>query len=297
VGKVADIARASPADTGDCLERLARGASLELNCLERDEFHAARELLRPGQRIYVSHLPRQTWEQTLELCAVVAAAGCDPVPHIPVRLLTDGLQPAALLRAAFDAGVREPLLLAGDYPKPKGPFGDVMSLLRTGMVETCGFKRVSFAGHPEGHPVVPSREIRQAQVDKWRMASAQGMQVTFVTQFFFAAKPFSQWACELRSEGVQARLVAGLAGPTGISRLLRLARRCGVGPSIRALTARRGALLGLITDHDPDALLRDLADEGQRCTGLFDGVHLFSFGGFLRTASWLHQYTRARQGS
>jgi len=213
------------------------------------------------------------------------------VPHIPVRLLAHEKQLDDLLRAALDAGVREPLLLAGDYPRPCGGFSQVLEVLRSGALQARGFERVSFAGHPEGHPAVSSRDIRQAQIDKWQMAADQQLQVTFVTQFFFAAKPFTQWACDLRASGVRARLVAGLAGPAGIARLLRLARRCGVGPSIRALTARPKSMFSLLlTDHDPDALVRDLAAEAQRCAGLFDGIHLFSFGGFARTASWLRRY-------
>ncbi len=117
-----------------------------------------------------------------------------------------------------------------------------------------------------------------------------GLEVTFVTQFFFAADPFVQWARDLRSAGVAARLVAGISGPASIGKLMRLARRCGVGPSIRALTARPASMLKLLGEHSPDALMRDLARERSICRDLFDGVHLFSFGGFLRTATWLRQY-------
>lgn len=286
----APLAFASAPDVAACAERLARGASIEINSLELEEFAAARELLPRGQRIYVSHLPGQTWDQTVDLCAKVAGAGFDPIPHIPVRLLADREQLAGVLRAAFDAGVREPLLLAGDYPKVRGPFSDVLAALRSGVLDAQGFRRVSFAGHPEGHPSVPIREIRQAQIDKWQQGNDRGFEVTFVTQFFFAAGPFTEWACDLRSAGVRARLVAGIAGPTGITRLLRLARRCGVGPSIRALTTRPSSLFSLMSDHDPDGLVRDLAVEWQRMAGLFDGIHLFSFGGFLRTVTWLRRY-------
>jgi methylenetetrahydrofolate reductase (NADPH) len=280
----------SSSEIASCAERLARGASIEINGLELHELEAAREMLTQGQRVYVSHLPGQTWDQTLDLCASVAGAGFDPVPHIPVRLVNDRQQLAGLLRALFDAGVREPLLLAGDCPKPKGAFSEVLEVLRSGVLQTQGFTRVSFAGHPEGHPAVSSREIRQAQIEKWRVGSGLGLQVTFVTQFFFNARPFADWACDLRSAGVRARLVAGLAGPTGITRLLRLARRCGVGPSMRALTTRPSSLFNLMTDHDPDGLLRDLAIEWHQRTGLFDGIHVFSFGGLLRTATWLRRY-------
>ena len=273
---------ASASDIAGCAGRLAREASLEINSLEVEELEAARDLLRPGQRIYVSHLPRQSWEESLRICARLAAAGFDPIPHIPVRLLADREQFAGLLRAAAEVGVREPLLLAGDYQSPRGDFPDVLTALRTDQLQSLGYSRVSFAGHPEGHPQVASR-------DKWRLSANLGMQVTFVTQFFFAAAPFTQWACDLRAAGVRARLIAGVAGPAGIARLLRLARRCGVGPSIRALTSRPSAMFGLMSDHDPAVLVRELAREWQRCTGLFDGLHVFSLGGFLRTATWLRR--------
>ena len=68
--------------------RLAREASIEVSCIEAGEIGAGRDFLPPGQKVYVSHLPRQTWEQTREACAQVAAAGFDPVPHVPIRLVT-----------------------------------------------------------------------------------------------------------------------------------------------------------------------------------------------------------------
>lgn len=276
-------------DLSACARRLARGASLELNSLELTEFDAAREFLHRDQRIYVSHLPRQGWAQTFDICARVAAAGFEPIPHIPVRLVADAAQLAAILRSARDVGVREPLLLAGDYPDAQGTFENVLEVLRLDTLCALGFTRVSLAGHPEGHPQVPARVIRQAQIDKWHVCVERRLKVTFVTQFFFAAAPFTQWACDLRAAGVDARLVAGLAGPTSFGKLLRLARRCGVGPSLRALTSRPAAMFGLMADHAPDALIHDLAIEWQRFTGLFDGVHLFSLGGFRRTAAWLRQ--------
>ena len=44
--------------------QLARGASLEMSGLDEGEFAAARAHLEPGQKIFVSHLPGQTWRRT-----------------------------------------------------------------------------------------------------------------------------------------------------------------------------------------------------------------------------------------
>jgi methylenetetrahydrofolate reductase (NADPH) len=269
--------------------RLARESSLEVNSLESADIRAGRDFLSPGQKIYVSHLPRQTWAQTVETCAAVVAAGFQPVPHVPVRLIRNEQQLDEVLSAMSGAGAGELLLIAGDYAGAEGPYHQVLDVMRSGKLQKYGFTRVSVAGHPEGHPSVPAEEIRRAQLEKARHGAAAGLQVTLVTQFFFEATPFIDWARDLRQAGAEARVVAGLPGPANIGRLLTLARHCGVGPSIRALSSRPGSVFKLLSDRSPDALLGELAAALQRQPDLFDGIHLYSFGGFLRTAGWLRQ--------
>src|SRR5688572_15537943 len=79
--------------------RLARESSIELSCLESADIEAGRDFLPAGQKVYVSHLPRQTWERTAGTCARAAAAGFDPVPHVPVRLITSEQQLDEVLSA------------------------------------------------------------------------------------------------------------------------------------------------------------------------------------------------------
>jgi methylenetetrahydrofolate reductase (NADPH) len=283
-------AQASPAEVIRLASRLASQASLEMGAHDLHELEEAREHLSPGQRIFVSHLPGQTWSRTLQVCSALTSAGFDPVPHIPVRLLENRKHLAGLLSAACDVGVREPLLISGDYDGARGEFDSVLGVLRSGALRARGLERVSLAGHPEGHPRVPWDVICQAQVDKWRVATADGLRVRFVTQFFFSAAPFVQWARFLRAAGVEAGLLAGVAGPTGVGRLIKLAKHCGVGASLRALTSRPASFMGLLADHDPRALLTDLAAEKLRQDPLFDGVHFFSLGGFLRTVRWRRDF-------
>jgi hypothetical protein len=128
-GHTANAARASAPEATRDAANLARDASLELSALEFPEFRAAREFLRPNQRVYVSHLPRQDWAQTLEMCGVLAAADFDPVPHIPVRLLKSQKELDDLLHGLRAEGVREPLLISGDYAKALGPFSNVAQVL------------------------------------------------------------------------------------------------------------------------------------------------------------------------
>jgi methylenetetrahydrofolate reductase (NADPH) len=212
------------------------------------------------------------------------------VPHIPVRPVVDRQLFEELVAGLVrDVGVEELLLLSGDYAQGVGPFSCVEDVLKTGVLTKCGLQRVSFAGHPEGHPKVPVGEIRRAERAKALSAAESGLKVNFVTQFFFEADPFLAWEKQLRSAGVQARLVAGLAGPARMSTLFKFAMRCGAGPSIRALGARPSAFTKLLGDHGPQNVLCNLAQANACGESDFAGIHLFCFGGYLRTCEWLHR--------
>lgn len=274
----------------DAIKQLARECSIEINVQDVRDLEASRALLPSGKKIYISHLPKQTWRQTLDACGAVSAAGFDPIPHIPVRLLdNERTLDRFLADATANAGVREVLLIAGDYPHPNGPYATVADVLRTGKLGEHGLNRVSLAGHPEGHPKVALDEIRRAEREKAQLAVSLGLETTLLTQFFFEAPPFIEWARELRSSVEGVRLVGGLSGPASIATLFRYAVRCGVGPSIRALGARPTSLVKLIGDHGPEHVMRDLASARVGQPGLFDGVHFFCFGGFLRTCEWVHR--------
>lgn len=269
--------------------QLAREASIEMNVQDLKYLDASRVLLLQGKRIYISHLPKQQWDETLLACREVSAAGFDPIPHIPVRLIESDHRLDEILDAAARARVKEVLLISGDYPNAAGPYSVVADVLRSRRLNDHGFTRVSLAGHPEGHPYVPVAEIRCAEQEKSALAEQLGLQATFVTQFFFEASGFLSWANESRAAGIRARLIAGLAGPASITTLLRFARRCGVGSSIRALTARPSSLTKLMTAHGPEDVMQDLADALDKHPTLFDGLHFFCFGGYLETCEWLKQ--------
>ena len=245
-------------------------------------------LLAPGALVFASHLPNQTWHQTVDTCVAIRNLGFEPVPHLPARRLADR---AELDRVAADlareARVSRALLIAGDAPQPLGPFHASLDVLATGVLARHGIQRLFVAGHPEGHPVLSEDELRRAEREKLAFAAAHGFELAFLTQFFFDAAPFVRWARMLRGQGVDARLVAGLAGPARASTLFKYALRCGVGASIRALGARPAQLSRLVGERDPGAIVRAIAAE--RAAGLSEiGIHLFSFGGLERTCAWLN---------
>lgn len=265
---------------------LARRASIELNVHETKDLSAGRALLPAGAKVYISHLPKQSWAETIAASSMVRDAGLDPVPHVPVRLLTDRDDADRLFASLIErAQVAELLLISGDHAQPRGAYPAVLELLQTGVLQRHGIRRVSFAAHPEGHPVVASNDIRNAAVDKARWAHDAGLTASFVTQFCFESEPFVTWANDARDRGIQARLVAGVAGPASIAKLVRFAVQCGVGRSIRALSARPGVMTRLMEEQGPERLLQEIV----RGNAPLDGIHLFGFGGFLRTCRWLRR--------
>lgn len=275
--------------------QLARGASIEINVQDARHLAASQALLAPGTTIYVSHLPGQSWEATEAMCRSVHEAGFDPIPHVPVRLIADAEALDRLLASLVRiAHVNEVLLVAGDYPIPIGPYSTAGEVLASGVLGKHGLTRVSVAGHPEGHPTVALADIREAERDKVRLATAANLEVTLVTQFFFESAPFLDWVQDLRAHGIRARIRGGLAGPAGLATLFRYSMRCGVGPSIRALGTRPTSLKNLIGDHGPDRLMCELAQALAAGTTDFNGIHLFCFGGYLRTCEWLHRVAEGR---
>ena len=273
----------------DAIVQLARAASIEINVQDAPHLQDARRFLPAGTRVFVSHLPKQAWQATLEACKAVRAAGFEPVPHVPVRLLPDAATFDTLLGDfVAQAQVQDLLLISGDYPRAEGPFGAVAAALRTGLLAKHGIGNVSVAGHPEGHPKVAAEEIRRSEIEKATLGEQAGLQLSLVTQFFFEHQPFLNWVDELRKQGVKSRIVGGLAGPASLTTLFKFAVRCGAGPSIRALGARPTSLMKLVGDRGPETVVRGLAEAKAAGTSDFTGIHLFCFGGFLKTCQWLH---------
>jgi len=259
------------------------------------ELAACGKLLAPGSLMYVSHVPGQAWTQTVSTCVAVRAAGLEPVPHVPVRELTD----EATLRSVLEqlvaqAQVTRLLLIAGDRAVPRGPFAETLEVLRSGPFEQAGIRQVTVAGHPEGHPRIAAAEVSRAEREKLAWAATVAAELTFLSQFFFDVAPFLGWMRALRAQGVRARIVAGVAGPASLSTLFKYALRCGVGPSLRALGARPAAVAGLVGERGPESVVRAIARVAGDARMEPVGIHLYSFGGLTRSCMWIDAVARGR---
>jgi methylenetetrahydrofolate reductase (NADPH) len=286
----------SPASATDLgvqarLSELLIGGSFEL--LPR-EMHRASEiaaLLPTDTCVYIPSLPGLPLARTLEAVKAIRAAGLDPVPHVSARRILNGDDFRAFLKEAVSSyGVHRVLLLGGDEPKPKGPFADSLQILESGLLKDSGVKEIGVAGYPEGHPRIPAADLSAAFQKKLKMTAEQGLGMYVVTQFSFAPNRVVDYCAQLARVAPEVSVYVGVAGPTDPDALARYAQRCGVSASLRALKNLGSGIAQLVTHSDPREQLIAVARYSlQREPSNVVGVHIYSFGGAVRTASWIRE--------
>lgn len=279
------------ADYRRIASELAACGSLEMNA---DRAADAKEIaahLPVGTRVYVNHLPRHSFNDSLAALVALQRAGLEAVPHIAARRIETRFEVQRFLeRAAAEAGVTKALVLAGDTTPPRGPYHDGASLLRDGVLAACGIREIGLPGYPEGHPSIPTAKLDAAMDEKLAIAREQGLGTYVLTQFSFAPGRIVEYCSGLARRAPSVPVYVGLAGPTDPIRLVRFAQRCGVSASLRALRSQGFGAVKLITHTDPGEQLVAIA---RYCAGHATcnvvGVHLFSFGGVAQSAAWLNR--------
>jgi methylenetetrahydrofolate reductase (NADPH) len=271
------------------LSELLVAGSLEL--LPR-ELHRAADvaaLLPTDTCVYIPSLPGLPLARTLEAVAAIRGAGLDPVPHVSARRILDREEFQNFLKKATSRyGVHRVLLLGGDEPRPKGPFVDSLQLLESGLLRDSGIREIGVAGYPEGHPRIFN--LAESFERKRRLALEQGLGLYVVTQFSFAPGRVVEYCASLARSAPDVSIYVGVAGPTDPVALARYAQRCGVSVSLRALRNLGAGIAQLVSHAEPRGQLVELARYTlQREPSNVVGVHIYSFGGAVKTASWIRQ--------
>jgi methylenetetrahydrofolate reductase (NADH) len=271
-------------------ELLAAG-SLEIS---PRELHRAAEVaaLRPaGTCVYIPSLPGLPLQRTLDAIAALRRAGLDPVPHVSARRILDRQEFVGFLtKAAAEHGVHRVLLLGGDEPRPKGPFRDSLQILEEGLLGQCGVREIGIAGYPEGHPRIPLNALENAMQRKLELARKQSIGVYVLTQFSFSPPRVVEYCATLARLHPELPVYVGIAGPTDPLALARYAQRCGVSVSLRALRTLGSGIAQLVANADPRDQVAAVARYNHaRERSNVVGVHLYSFGGAVRTAAWMRE--------
>jgi len=278
------------ARAGSVAELVAAG-SIEISPRELHRAAEVAALVPAGTCAYVPSLPGLPVSRVLETVAAIRQAGLDPVPHVAARR-SAGREPLRefLQRAAGEHGVHRVLLVGGDQPHASGPYSDTLQVLEEGVLADTGIREIGIAGYPEGHPRIAPAALEEAFARKRRLAAEQGLGVYVVTQFCFAPARVVEYCAALARSAPSVSIYVGVAGPTDPAALLRYAQRCGVSVSLRALRNLGTGIAQLVTHTDPHEQVVALARYSRsRAPSNVIGVHLYSFGGAVRTARWMRE--------
>lgn len=284
-------ASATEADLQSRLSELLAAGSLEISPRELHRTQALAALLPANTCVYIPSLPGLPLGRTLEAVAALRAAGLDPVPHVSARRILDRNDFKAFLKKSVsDYGVHRVLVIGGDEPRAKGPYHDSLQVLAEGVLAECGVREIGVGGYPEGHPRIAPSLLQESLSRKLELARAQKLGIYVVTQFCFAPQRVVEYCAGLARSHPDVSVYVGIAGPTDPVALARYAQRCGVSVSLRALRSLGSGIAKLVTHTDPREHVVAIARYARsREPSNVAGVHLYSFGGAERTASWMRE--------
>jgi len=236
------------------------------------------EVIPLGSVVTVTASPSTGLGHTVDLATDLQAMGYQAAPHLAARMVSDQAHLEKLVAQLDEAGVRHVFVIGGD-PEPRGDFHEALGLLEAMAELGHPFTEVGIAGYPEGHPLISEEHLREALLAKVPHATY------IVTQMCFNPHATMDWVRAIRSAGVDLPVRIGVPGAVDVSHLVGVARRIGVGDSVRFLTKNRGLLRILRPGgYRPDRLIRRLAELALD-VGV-EGLHVFSFNQVASTVAW-----------
>lgn len=270
---------------------LLRDFSLSVSWNDVRGLEHARAVIPSGTRVHVGFVDSDDLATRLATVRAVRRFGYVPVPIIPARRLRSEEMLRHYLAALRVAGASGTVLVVGGDPaQPRGPYPDTATVIGSGVLEGYGIRRISVAGHPGGHPVVPDGVLWPVLAGKSAALEQLGRGGSVITQFGFDARQVLTWLAGVRAHGVRLPVEIGVPGPTVVRRLLTYASRCGV--SVSADVAREYGFSPADTaaTAEPDRFIAALAAGYD--TRLHGDVklHFYPFGGVTALAEWLAQF-------
>lgn len=264
---------------------LMRRLSLEATLPVKSELDELREILPSTTLIFVSAPPGHPPLRLVEASTQIRRAGFEPVPHIAARNYPSREALSNFIeRVCGESGARRALVIAGDVDSPAGPFSSANSIIVTGLLQRHGIREIGISGYPDEHPKLSDGIVERALRDKLSSAKAGDVGVQIVSQFCFNANRIIAWLRTLRESGVAAPVRIGVAGPTSARGLARYALRCGVRNSFNAALA--GKATQLLAQVSPEEIVCCLGEVPDLQSLGEVSMHVYSFGGLIRTARW-----------
>ncbi len=210
---------------------------------------------------------------TLATVKALREQGYDAAPHLSC-IGASRAELRDLLAQYRELGIRRVVALRGDMPSGMGPAGDLFhasDLVEFIRAETGDWFHIEVAAYPEMHPQARSPEDDLANFVRKMRAGADGA----ITQYFFNADAYFDFADRAVAKGVTAPIVPGIMPITNFSQLARFSDMCGT-------EIPRWIRLRLAAFGDDRASIRAFGQDvvSNLCQTLLDGgapgIHFYS---------------------
>ena len=280
--------RDEPAGHRRSLRDLVDGFSMEVTPGLSHDMRVT-ECLLQGTRAFIPWLPGASSDEIVIVAAKLREQGMTPVPHVAARKMPNHAALDRLLRDLHaGAAVDQLLVIDGDAAEPEGEFDCAVEVLQFGALPDRGITRVGVGAYPEGHPHVSDSALLDALLQKQDYAVQSGLDMFVVTQFAFNAAPVAAWLERVRAAGLAVPVHVGVPGPARIGTLMRYARMCGVGSSMKMLLRHGRGLASTTRVATPSRMVQDLAAyQAAHPESGMGPLHIYPFGGLKRTAEWI----------
>ncbi|MFK5949903.1 MAG: hypothetical protein QM500_14160 [Methylococcales bacterium] len=269
-----------------------------IEVLPKQNFACVRmqQFLPAKTRVFIPHLPKTTLQEIIDTVKSLKLAGFEPIPHIAARRISNEVELEILLSSLYELKVKELLLIAGSRNEPIGEYQHCIDLLNSEVFNRFRFKRLLFAGHPEGHTNIAQGEIETALLKKVQLANKRGYETAIVTQFCFNNKVILQWFQRISKVGIEQPIYIGITGPAKLKTLLRYSAICGVSTSAAQFIKQPKQMWNLLFKANPDYLVNTLIKHSEIQNKL-TGFHVFSFGGVDETIQWVEKFSTSKKTS
>ncbi|MEJ6785616.1 methylenetetrahydrofolate reductase [Aminobacter sp. Piv2-1] len=272
---------------------VGEGVSIELAPAQATGFTPSDQAFPRGSRVFLTHLEGKPIAMQVEAARLLKQAGFVPVPHLGARHFETVREFTDLVQAHSRNGVTEALFVGGNPLSASGPLEDAADLLAHPVIADSSFATAFVGGYPEGHPAISQNALAHALLRKIAICHDRGLAPRVVSQFAFDGAMMAAWAMNLHRNYPGVPVHLGLAGVTSLTKLIKFAVMCGVGPSLAALRRSGVGLFNVLADKDPGDLIGAIeADLPSDAPRIF--AHLFPFGGWEKSLSWLQDYRRRR---
>jgi methylenetetrahydrofolate reductase (NADPH) len=250
----------------------------------------AARLPRPV-RVTVTCSAKHGPDSGVETAARLRELGHSVTVHIAARMVRDRDHLDRLLAGMADVEVEDLFLIAGDVEQPVGEYSSAVELLPSVADHPQRPELIGVAGYPEGHPLISDEELERALRAKAPLADY------VVTQMCFDAQTLRGWIEREREQGLELPVVIGMPGKVTRRKLLRMATRIGVGPSLDFLRKQRGLRALLSRGSTADRLLEDVEPLLENPVLAVAGFQYFTFNELLQTWEWHQREAFKRHGT